>query len=32
MLQHGLNGAPRGALNLSFEGFQELLTYIEENF
>ena len=32
MVQHGLNGAPRGALNLSFEGFQELLQYIEENF
>lgn len=32
MLQHGLNGAPRGSLNLSFEEFQELLKYIEENF
>lgn len=32
MRQHGMKGAPMGALNLSFEGFQELLKYVEENF
>ena len=32
LLEHGLNGAPRGALNLSDPGFTELLAYIEENF
>ena len=32
LLEHGMNGAPRGALNLSDPGFAELLSYIEENF
>ena len=32
LLEHGMNGAPRGALNLSHPGFAELLKYIEENF
>ena len=32
LLQHGMNGAPRGVLNLSHPGFAELLKYIEENF
>ena len=32
LLEHGLNTAPRGALNLSHPGFAELLKYIEDNF
>ena len=32
LLEHGMNGAPRGALNLSDPGFYELLKYIEGNF
>ena len=32
LMEHGMNGAPRGALNLSPPGFAELLKYIEENF
>lgn len=32
LLEHGMNIAPRGALNLSHPGFAELLKYIEENF
>lgn len=32
LLEHGLNCAPRGALNLSHPSFAELLKYIEENF
>ena len=32
LLEHGMNSAPRGALNLSDPGFAELLKYIEENF
>ena len=32
LIDHGMNGAPRGALNLSHPGFAELLKYIEENF
>ena len=32
LLEHGMNGAPRGAVNLSDPGFAELLSYIEENF
>lgn len=32
LLEHGMNGAPRGALNLSDPGFAELLKYIEENY
>ena len=32
LLEHGMNSAPRGALNLSHPGFAELLKYIEENF
>ena len=32
LMEHGMNGAPRGALNLSHPGFAELLKYIEENF
>lgn len=32
MLQHGLKQAPLGALNLSDKSFDELRTYIEENF
>lgn len=32
LLQHGMNGAPRSALNLSHPGFAELLSYIQDNF
>ena len=32
LLEHGMNSAPRGALNLSDPGFADLLKYIEENF
>lgn len=32
LLEHGMNSAPRGALNLSDPGFTDLLKYIEENF
>lgn len=32
LMEHGMNGAPRGALNLSHSGFAELLKYITENF
>lgn len=32
LLEHGMNSAPRGALNLSDPGFTELLKYIEESF
>ena len=32
MLQNGLKQAPLGALNLSDESFEQLLTYIEKNF
>lgn len=32
LLEHGMNGAPRGALNLSHPSFAELLKYVEENF
>lgn len=32
LLEHGMNSAPRGALNLSHPGFAELLKYVEENF
>ena len=32
LLEHGMNGAPRGALNLSHPAYAELLKYIEENF
>ena len=32
LLEHGMKGAPQGALNLSHPGFAELLKYIEENF
>lgn len=32
LIEHGMNGAPRGALNLSHPGFSELLKYITENF
>lgn len=32
LLEHGMNTAPRGALNLTDPGFAELLRYIEENF
>lgn len=32
LLEHGMNTAPRGALNLSHPAYAELLKYIEENF
>ena len=32
LMEHGMNGAPRGPLNLSHPGFAELLKYLEENF
>lgn len=32
LLEHGMNSAPRGALNLTDPNFAELLKYIEENF
>ena len=32
LLEHGMNSAPRGALNLTDPGFVDLLQYIEENF
>lgn len=32
LLDHGMKMAPRGALNLSYEGYKDLLKYIEENF
>ena len=32
LMEHGMNSAPRGALNLSHPGFAELLKYITENF
>lgn len=32
LLEHGMNTAPRGALNLSHPGFADLLKYIEETF
>ncbi len=32
LLEHGMNSAPRGALNLSDPGFAELLKYVDENF
>ncbi|MCQ2148364.1 MAG: GIY-YIG nuclease family protein [Bacteroidales bacterium] len=32
LLDHGMKSAPRGALNLSYEDYKELLQYIEENF
>lgn len=32
LLDNGMNGAPRGALNLSHESYKELLNYIESNF
>jgi len=32
LMSHGLKIAPRGALNLSYKDYVELLKYIEENF
>lgn len=32
LLEHGMKGAPQGALNLTHPGFAELLKYIEQNF
>lgn len=32
LLEHGMKGAPQGALNLSHPSYTELLKYIEENF
>ena len=32
LLEHGMNSAPRGALNLSDPVFKDLLSYIEEYF
>ena len=32
LLEHGMNSAPRGALNLTDSNFSDLLKYIEENF
>jgi len=32
LMSHGLKMAPRGALNLSYEGYAELKKYIEDNF
>jgi hypothetical protein len=32
LLEHGMKGAPQGALNLSHPSYAELLKYIEENF
>lgn len=32
LLSHGMKMAPRGALNLSYQGYAELKKYIEENF
>lgn len=32
LLDHGMKIAPRGALNLSYKDYKELLKYIEENF
>lgn len=32
LMSHGLKMAPRGALNLSYKDYEELLKYIEENF
>ena len=32
MMQHGLKGAPMGALNLSDKSFDQLRTYVEEYF
>ena len=32
LLEHSMKIAPRGALNLSYKGYEELKKYIEENF
>ena len=32
LLEHGMNRAPQGCLNLSYVGYSELLNYIELNF
>ena len=32
LLEHGMNRAPQGCLNLSYSGFAELLEYVEKNF
>lgn len=32
LLEHGMNCAPRGALNLTDPGFADLLKYIQDNF
>ena len=32
LLEHGMNRAPQGCLNLSHPGFAELLEYVEKNF
>lgn len=32
LLEHGMNKAPQGCLNLSDSGFSELLEYVEKNF
>ena len=32
LIEHGMKMAPRGALNLSYKDFSELLEYITENF
>lgn len=32
LMDHGLKKAPQGALNLSYEGYKDLLAYIQENF
>lgn len=32
LMSHGLKMAPRGALNLSYKDYEELLKYIEDNF
>lgn len=32
LMSHGLKMAPRGAVNLSFKDYEDLLKYIEDNF
>ncbi len=32
LLNHGMKMAPRGAMNLSYKGYEELKKYIEDNF
>ena len=32
LLEHGMNCAPRGALNLTDPSFADLLKYVEESF